>query len=105
MKFCCDPFSKSPRQPRRKFAGARRAGVTLVEVLAGLLLLGTVLASALIARGRFLRQWAAADQRLAAAHAADAMLATWLGAPAPSAAVPGPGAVADLNGYSWPPRG
>jgi len=78
--------------------------VTLVEVLAGLLLLGTVLASALIARGRFLRQWAEADQRLAAARAADAMLATWLGAPASSLAVPAQGVVPDLQGYSWRTR-
>src|SRR5947207_9417863 len=104
MKRSCNPFSKSPRRAARRIACTKRRGVTLVEVLAGLLLLATVLASALIARGRFLRQWAEADQRLAAAHAADAMLATWLGAPASSLVVPAQGAVPDLVGYSWRTR-
>src|SRR5436309_3173648 len=104
MKRQCDPFSKSPRRARRRIACTKRRAVTLVEVLAGLLLLGTVLASALIARGRFLRQWAEADQRLAASRAADAMLATWLGAPASSLAVPAQGTVPDLHGYSWRTR-
>ena len=38
--------------------------MTLIEVLAGLAILGAVLASLSIARGRLLRQWADADKKL-----------------------------------------
>jgi hypothetical protein len=45
-------------------------------------ILGTLLVSIAAARGRFLRQWAVADRRLAAVRAADALLADWMaGAP------------------------
>ncbi len=57
---------------------ALRSGTTLIEVLAGLVILSTLLVALAIARGRFLRQWAQADHRIAAAHAADHLLETWL---------------------------
>src|SRR5687767_9012408 len=56
----------------------RPAGMTLVEVMAGLVVLGTLLAAVTVARGRFLRQWAEADRRLAATRAVDALLSEWL---------------------------
>jgi type II secretory pathway pseudopilin PulG len=52
--------------------------MTLVEVLAGLVVLGTLLAAVTVARGRFLRQWAEADRRLQATRAVDALLSEWL---------------------------
>ncbi len=52
--------------------------MTLVEVIAGLVVLGTLLAAVTVARGRFLRQWAEADRRLQATRAVDALLSEWL---------------------------
>jgi type II secretory pathway pseudopilin PulG len=52
--------------------------MTLIEVVAGLVILGTVLASLALARGRFARQWAAADRKLVAARALDALIANWM---------------------------
>jgi type II secretory pathway pseudopilin PulG len=52
--------------------------MTLIEVVAGLVVLGTLLAAVTIARGRFLRQWGEADRRLQATRAVDAMLSEWL---------------------------
>lgn len=63
----------------RRFRHSRlRRATTLIEVLAGLVILSTLLASAAMARGRFLRQWADADQRLSAASEADQLLKQWL---------------------------
>src|SRR3954464_10234738 len=97
------PFS-TRRAVRRRGAKHRRAGVTLVEVLAGLVLLGTVLASVTIARGRFMRQWAQAEQRLTAVHAADALMARWMSGGPQAVPVPAQGQVDDLPGYVWRTR-
>src|SRR3954454_16567129 len=97
------PNPSSARRARRR-RGADRRGVTLIEVLAGLVLLGTVLASVMIARGRFVRQWAQAEQRLAAVHAADAMLAQWLSAGSQAVPVPAQGRLDDQPGYVWRTR-
>lgn len=51
--------------------------MTLVEVVAGLALLGTLLAAVLVVRARYARQSAAAERRLQAVAAADALLAAW----------------------------
>jgi type II secretory pathway pseudopilin PulG len=51
--------------------------MTLIEVLAGLVVLGTLLVAVAVARARFIRQWSEADRRLRATRATDAMLATW----------------------------
>jgi len=55
-----------------------RPGATLIEVLAGLVILGTLLVSIAAARGRFARQWVEADRRLAAVRAADRLMADWM---------------------------
>ena len=52
--------------------------MTLVEVIAGLVVLGTLLAAVTVARGRFVRQWAEADRRLQATRAVDALMSEWL---------------------------
>ena len=56
----------------------RRPGATLIEVLAGLVILGTLLVSIAAARGRFARQWVEADRRLTAVRATDKMLGDWM---------------------------
>ena len=52
-------------------------GVTIVEVLGALVLLGTVLVSILTAQGQFTRQLASAERRLEAVRAADHLLILW----------------------------
>ena len=63
----------------RTFSRPRAArAATLIEALAGLVVLGTLLVSITIARGRFVRQRALAEQKIAAATAVDAMVAKWM---------------------------
>jgi prepilin-type N-terminal cleavage/methylation domain-containing protein len=52
-------------------------GLTLIEVMAGLAILGTLLASLVVARGRYLHQWTLAGQKQQAVQAADQLLAGW----------------------------
>ena len=79
----------------------RRAAMTLIEVLCGLVLLGTVLASVCIARGRFLRGWANAERRLQATRAADAMLSQWIAGSPESVPLPGHGPLAGVPNLAW----
>ncbi len=51
--------------------------MTLVEVLAGLALLATLLVGVFITKGRAARQWSVAGERLRAVEAADALLSAW----------------------------
>jgi hypothetical protein len=79
--------------------------MTLIEIVAGLVILGTILASLAIARGRFARQWSAADRKLAAVRALDALVTEWMNAPG-EATVPldRQGRVADAQGLIWRTR-
>ncbi len=52
-------------------------GFTLVEVLAGLALLGTLMATAMLVKARYTRQMAMSNRRLEAVAATDAMLQAW----------------------------
>ena len=54
-----------------------RRGATLLELVAGLALLGGILVALLVARGRHLRQWELSQRRLEAITAADALLTQW----------------------------
>src|SRR5688500_5138483 len=60
----------------------RRRAATLVEVVAGLALMATLLVALLLVHGRSTRQAAAAERRLQAVAAADALLAEWWPSPA-----------------------
>ena len=60
-----------------------RRGTTLIELLAGLVVLGVLLVAVGMARARFMRQSAEAEQRLADVRAADALLSRWLDGPSP----------------------
>ena len=55
----------------------RRRGATLIEVLAGLALLASVLAALLVAKGNLARQWEMSRRRCEATQAADALLMRW----------------------------
>jgi prepilin-type N-terminal cleavage/methylation domain-containing protein len=57
----------------------RRRGLTLIEVVAGLVVLAVLVSSLTLARGRLMRQWAAARTKLQATEAVDRLLASWVG--------------------------
>src|SRR4051812_22873145 len=91
------PSGMTPRPP-----GALPA-MTLVEVVAALAMLGTLLVAVLLARAAYVRQAAAADRRLQAIAAADALLAAWHRDPA-SLPRGGSGVVAGDGQFSWRTR-
>lgn len=97
MSGKCSPSSTPP-------GGRRRSGLTLTEVVAGLVLLTTVLSAVFVARGRFLRQHADADRQLAAARAADAMIGQWLAGPADRVPLRGEGELPGVKGCQWTTR-
>jgi type II secretory pathway pseudopilin PulG len=82
----------------------RDRGTTLIEVLAGLVVLGTLLVSVAIARGRFVRQWSEADRKLAAAATADAQVARWLAGPPDAVPINGEGPVGSPANCAWRTR-
>src|SRR5947207_5843225 len=103
-------WMQSSRQRRRGPMLLRRrrrmpTAMTLIEVVAGLVILGTILASLAVARGRFARQWSAADRKLAAVRALDALVTEWMNAPG-DGAVPlnREGRVGDSRGLLWRTR-
>jgi type II secretory pathway pseudopilin PulG len=53
--------------------------MTLIEVVAALVILGTVLASLVVARARYLHQWALATRRQEAVMIANSLLSAWWG--------------------------
>lgn len=55
--------------------------MTLIEVLAGLALMSTLLASILVAKGRWTHQYTLAQRRIEAVQAADALMSEWWNRP------------------------
>ncbi len=55
--------------------------MTLIEVVAGLALLGTLLVGIVLAKVRFTQQWTAADRRVQTVRAADELLTAWWATP------------------------
>ncbi len=78
--------------------------MTLIEVLAGLVVLGTLLASMTIARGRMLRQWGEADRKLQSIRAVDALVTTWLSGPSRDVPVNSQGALGGVPNCLWRTR-
>ena len=72
-------------------------------MLAGLVVLGTVLASVVVARGRFLRQRALADRQLRATEAVDQLVSNWTGGGTSFDAVPrsASGSLPGVDGCRW----
>ena len=62
---------------RRDKSWRRRAGATLVEALAGMVLLGTLLVAMLVAKGRLTIQAQRAENRLQACQVLDGLLEGW----------------------------
>jgi len=84
-----------------KFCRRQRRAMTLIEVLAGLVVLGTVLASVTIARGRFMQQAARAHQKIEATHAADELISSWLSGPPDAIPVPSQGSIESSSNLIW----
>ena len=78
--------------------------MTLVEVVGGLGLLATLLVALLLAKARYTHQAAAADRRLQAVAAADALLAGWHQEPR-SLVRAGSGVVVGGGEFSWRTEG
>src|SRR5438067_11783891 len=81
-----------------------RRAATLIEVVAGLVVVGTVLASVAIARGRFMRQWSDAERKLNAAREVDGMLARWIEMAPGALDVPARGTLEKTRGCVWETR-
>jgi type II secretory pathway pseudopilin PulG len=75
--------------------------MTLIEVLAGLVVLGTVLASITIVRGRFMRQAGRAHQKIEAVRQADELISTWLSGPPEAIPVPSQGSLQATSKLFW----
>lgn len=78
----------------------RPAGLTLIEVVASIAILGTILVGALFAAARHTRQLAHAQRCRLAVRAADELIATWWSAPA-GVPVNESGAVPDDAAFTW----
>src|SRR4051812_8008804 len=72
----CHPETRSRSRAAIERRRARRA-MTLIEVVGGLALLGTLLVGVLLAKAKFTRQAATADRKLQAVSAADELLVAW----------------------------
>src|SRR4051812_46494797 len=83
---------------------AHRRGTTLIEVLAGLVVLATLLVSVGMARARFLRQWAEADRKLQVIRSTDRLLGTWMSGPAEAVPVASEGALENVPKCVWRTR-
>lgn len=80
-----------------------RRGTTLIEVIAALVILGTILAAMLIARGRFVTQEIQARRRTQATRALDAMVDGWMNGPVSAIPMQATGTFAD-SAQTWTTR-
>lgn len=60
---------------------SRRAGLTLIEVVAALVILGTILVGIVLSRSRHSRQIALSERKMQALRAADGLLSRWWSSP------------------------
>lgn len=75
--------------------------MTLIEVLAALLLMGSILVALVTARGRLVNQHAEAVEIQQAVQAADALLVTWWAADPPSVPIGERGELPSHPGWVW----
>ena len=76
---------------------ARRRGLTLVEVVVSIALIGTLLSGVVMAMARHRHQLALADQKIEAIEAADDLLKQWEGRPP----YPASGKIGEKNKMAW----
>lgn len=77
MRFLKRWNSAAPGNSQRPGCLGVREGLTLIEVMAGLAILGSVLVAVVMARGRYLDQSVAARHKAEAVRVADALLTQW----------------------------
>ena len=76
--------------------------MTLIEVIAGLVVLAVLVSAVALARGRALGQWGTAQRNSRAAAAVDRMVAGWFGGETgESIPVPSQGALAGAENCTW----
>ncbi len=88
---------------RSSIRSRHRPGLTLVEVVAGLALMATLLVSVLVIKARLTHSMAAAEARSRAVTAANAMLTDWWATPA-TFPVGRSGVVPGYPGLNWQTR-
>ena len=86
---------------RPKPSWRKRSGVTRIEVLAALALLGSLAVAMVLSRGRLREQHALAEKKLEAVEVADAMLSQWWEGENKQVPVDLSGDVAGFPGWSW----
>jgi prepilin-type N-terminal cleavage/methylation domain-containing protein len=79
-------------------------GLTLIEVVAAIAILGTLLVGITLSQSRHTRQLAAAEKQTAAARAADELIAGWWTTDAGVPVEESGGFVADGRSYAWVTR-
>ena len=77
-----------------------RPGITLVEVMASLLILGTAITGIVVAQARSLRQVHSAGQQIAASRIAEELIVTWR-MEAVDVTAPDSGTVTSDERWSW----
>lgn len=87
--------------PPSKPFSARCRGLTLVELLAGLVVLGTLLTMVVAARGRFVEQWADAEKKLAATRELETLVTSWIDLPVSMPRVPNEGPLTSVSTHRW----
>ena len=98
----CQAKPSSRKMHRKSYNFWRNhRGTTLIEVIAALVILGTILSALLIARGRFTRQELVAQRRLEAIHALDELVNRWMTGPASAVPVQSSGALSDSSKQVW----
>jgi prepilin-type N-terminal cleavage/methylation domain-containing protein len=86
----------------RPFSRKSRPGVTLIEIVVGLVVLAVLVSSVTLARGRLMRQWSEAERKVQAASAVDQMMAGWIGGgDSDSIPVPSQGTLQGVEGCIW----
>jgi prepilin-type N-terminal cleavage/methylation domain-containing protein len=86
----------------KPFSRKSRRGVTLIEVVAGLVVLAVLISAVTMARGRLLRGWSEGQKKLQATQAVDRMLAGWIGGGgSDSIPVPGQGMLEGVEECAW----
>ena len=77
--------------------------MTLIEILAGLVVLAVLISALTMARGRFLRAWSQAQRKLEATVAVDRMLSAWIGGGSGNDSIPVPsqGSLNGVEGCTW----
>ena len=88
------------RMDARRWSPSRRAGVTLLEVIAAAVILGTSVTTMLLAQGNTIEQLSLSRRQLTASAIANELIAHWR-LTNENVATPSSGSVDGLAGWRW----